>query len=122
MEIREGRQIIHEDMALNDVVLHAGKSVHMIDFQMKIDGHDVYRQHSDGLIVATPTGSTAYALSGGGLFSILVWMLSVWCPCIRTPCRAGLLLLVAIAKFVSASTKTIVPNLWLALMVSKACL
>ncbi|MBR5494105.1 MAG: NAD(+) kinase, partial [Psychrobacter sp.] len=66
MEIREGRKIIHEDMALNDVVLHAGKSVHMIDFQMKIDGHDVYRQHSDGLIVATPTGSTAYALSGGG--------------------------------------------------------
>ncbi len=66
MEIREGRRIIYEDMALNDVVLHAGKSVHMIDFQMKIDGHDVYRQHSDGLIVATPTGSTAYALSGGG--------------------------------------------------------
>ena len=66
MEIREGQNIIHEDMALNDIVLHAGKSVHMIDFQLKIDGHDVYRQHSDGLIVATPTGSTAYALSGGG--------------------------------------------------------
>ncbi|WP_227429667.1 NAD(+) kinase [Psychrobacter sp. I-STPA6b] len=65
-EILEGRHVIHEDMALNDVVLHAGKSVHMIDFQMKIDGLDVYRQHSDGLIVATPTGSTAYALSGGG--------------------------------------------------------
>lgn len=66
MEIRENRNIIYEDMALNDVVLHAGKSVHMIDFQMQIDGSDVYRQHSDGLIVATPTGSTAYALSGGG--------------------------------------------------------
>ncbi|WP_268992922.1 NAD(+) kinase [Psychrobacter sp. I-STPA10] len=65
-EIRDGRRVVHEDMALNDVVLHAGKSVHMIDFQMKIDGLDVYRQHSDGLIVATPTGSTAYALSGGG--------------------------------------------------------
>lgn len=66
MEIREGKNIIHQDMALNDVVLHAGKSVHMLDFQLKIDGLDVYRQHSDGLIVATPTGSTAYALSGGG--------------------------------------------------------
>lgn len=66
MEIQEDRKIIHQDMALNDVVLHAGKSVHMIDFQLKIDGLDVYRQHSDGLIVATPTGSTAYALSGGG--------------------------------------------------------
>ena len=66
MEIREDREVVHQDMALNDVVLHAGKSVHMIDFQLKIDGLDVYRQHSDGLIVATPTGSTAYALSGGG--------------------------------------------------------
>ena len=66
MEIVEDGQVIYQDMALNDVVLHAGKSVHMIDFQLKIDGLDVYRQHSDGLIVATPTGSTAYALSGGG--------------------------------------------------------
>lgn len=66
MEIWQGSHVIYEDMALNDVVLHAGKSVHMLDFQMKIDGLDVYRQHSDGLIAATPTGSTAYALSGGG--------------------------------------------------------
>lgn len=66
MEIWQGSHIIYEDMALNDVVLHAGKSVHMLDFQLQIDGLDVYRQHSDGLIAATPTGSTAYALSGGG--------------------------------------------------------
>lgn len=66
MEICQGSHIIYEDMALNDVVLHAGKSVHMLDFNLKIDGLDVYRQHSDGLIVSTPTGSTAYALSGGG--------------------------------------------------------
>lgn len=66
MEIRQGAHVIYEDMALNDVVLHAGKSVHMLDFNLKIDGLDVYRQHSDGLIAATPTGSTAYALSGGG--------------------------------------------------------
>lgn len=66
MAIKQGSHVIYEDMALNDVVLHAGKSVHMLDFQLKIDGLDVYRQHSDGLIAATPTGSTAYALSGGG--------------------------------------------------------
>lgn len=66
MEIKQGSHVIYEDMALNDVVLHAGKSVHMLDFNLKIDGLDVYRQHSDGLIAATPTGSTAYALSGGG--------------------------------------------------------
>lgn len=67
MQIKnEYNQVIHEAMALNDIVLHAGKSVHMIDFEMSIDGHYVYRQHSDGLIIATPTGSTAYALSAGG--------------------------------------------------------
>ncbi len=66
MEIRQSSHVIYEDMALNDIVLHAGKSVHMLDFQLKIDELNVYRQHSDGLIVSTPTGSTAYALSGGG--------------------------------------------------------
>ncbi|MBF7694658.1 NAD(+) kinase [Acinetobacter rathckeae] len=56
----------YKAIALNDIVLHSGKSVHMVDFKLEIDGKFVYRQHSDGLIVATPTGSTAYALSGGG--------------------------------------------------------
>lgn len=65
-EIRSRGQTIYQDIALNDVVLHSGKSVHMIDFELHIDGMYVYRQHSDGLIVASPTGSTAYALSGGG--------------------------------------------------------
>jgi NAD+ kinase len=66
VDIRSKDQVTHEAIALNDIVLHAGKSVHMIDFELNIDGHHVYRQHSDGLIIATPTGSTAYALSGGG--------------------------------------------------------
>ena len=66
MEIRSQGEKIYDAIALNDVVLHSGKSVHMIDFDLYIDGQYVYRQHSDGLIVSTPTGSTAYALSGGG--------------------------------------------------------
>lgn len=65
-EIRSKGQTVYQDIALNDVVLHSGKSVHMIDFELHIEGMYVYRQHSDGLIVASPTGSTAYALSGGG--------------------------------------------------------
>lgn len=52
--------------AANDVVLHPGRSVRMMEFELYVDGQFVYSQHSDGLIVATPTGSTAYALSAGG--------------------------------------------------------
>ena len=52
--------------ALNDVVVHAGSMSRMMDFQLFIDDEFVYEQRSDGLIVSTPTGSTAYALSAGG--------------------------------------------------------
>lgn len=52
--------------ALNDIVLSSGQSARMIEFELYIDDHFVYSQRSNGLIVSTPTGSTAYALSGGG--------------------------------------------------------
>ncbi len=52
--------------ALNDVVVHKWNSVRMIEFETYIDGLFVNAQRSDGLIVSSPTGSTAYALSGGG--------------------------------------------------------
>lgn len=62
---REGVEIGSQS-ALNDVVLHPGMSVRMMAFELYVDGEFVYSQRSDGLIVATPTGSTAYALSAGG--------------------------------------------------------
>ncbi|WP_444958060.1 NAD(+) kinase [Microbulbifer sp. ZKSA002] len=62
---RDGRPIGHGS-ALNDVVLHPGEFIRMIEFDLYVDGQFVYTQRSDGLIISTPTGSTAYALSGGG--------------------------------------------------------
>lgn len=52
--------------ALNDVVLKQGDVPHLLEFEIYIDDKFVCSEHADGLIVATPTGSTAYALSGGG--------------------------------------------------------
>jgi NAD+ kinase len=62
---RDG-EIISEGCALNDVVMHPAELPRMLEFDLYIDGHFVYKQYSDGLIISTPTGSTAYALSAGG--------------------------------------------------------
>ncbi|MEM1189774.1 MAG: NAD(+) kinase [Pseudomonadota bacterium] len=55
-----------EGDALNDVVVNSGTSAQMIEIELYIDNKFVNRQRADGLIVSTPTGSTAYSLSGGG--------------------------------------------------------
>jgi NAD+ kinase len=53
-------------LAFNEVVLHRGSTNSMIEFEVRIDDEYLYNQRADGLIVASPTGSTAYALSAGG--------------------------------------------------------
>lgn len=65
-EVKRDGNPIGSAAALNDVVLHPGKSARMIAFDLYIEGQFVYNLRSDGLIVSTPTGSTAYSLSGGG--------------------------------------------------------
>ncbi len=63
--LRDGEQINQSD-AFNDVVVHKSDVARMIEVDTYINGTFVYTLRSDGLIVSTPTGSTAYALSGGG--------------------------------------------------------
>ncbi|MFZ1811612.1 MAG: NAD kinase [Candidatus Nitrotoga sp.] len=63
--LRDGAEVFNS-LAFNEVVLHRGNTSSMIEFEVRIDGEYLYLQRADGLIIATPTGSTAYALSAGG--------------------------------------------------------
>jgi NAD+ kinase len=63
--IRDEKQI-NESPAFNDVVIHTCNVARMIEYETYIGGQFVNSNRSDGILVATPTGSTAYALSGGG--------------------------------------------------------
>ncbi|WP_456296814.1 NAD(+) kinase [Vibrio sp. AK197] len=65
-EVHRHGQIKSHNSALNEAVLHPGKIAHMIEFEVYIDDSFAFSQRSDGIIVSTPTGSTAYSLSGGG--------------------------------------------------------
>jgi NAD+ kinase len=64
--VRRQGQPVYQAYAFNDVVVSKGTSGRLIELEVFIDGQFVYSQRSDGLVVATPTGSTAYALSAGG--------------------------------------------------------
>ncbi len=80
IEILDGKYVLEErfflktsinntqckDIALNEVVIHSGSLAQLIEFEVFVDDKFVYRQKADGLIINTPTGSTAYALSGNG--------------------------------------------------------
>ena len=63
--LRDGH-CVYQAMAMNDVVVNRGATSGMVELRVEVDGHFVANQRADGLIIATPTGSTAYALSSGG--------------------------------------------------------
>jgi NAD+ kinase len=63
--VRDGHEVWRA-LAMNDVVVNRSSRTGMIELQARVDGVFMYSQRADGLIVATPTGSTAYALSANG--------------------------------------------------------
>jgi NAD+ kinase len=65
-KIIRNQQVIHEETAVNEVVIHRWITPSMIELNTTINGVYLNTQRSDGLIISTPTGSTAYALSAGG--------------------------------------------------------
>lgn len=64
--VMRGGKKVFSTFAMNDVVVSRGAAGSMIEFSVNVDGEFIYTLRGDGLIVATPTGTTAYALSAGG--------------------------------------------------------
>lgn len=80
--IRDG-DCVFDTLAMNDVVVNRGATSGMLELRVEVDGHFVANQRADGLIIATPTGSTAYSLSAGGPLlhpSVPGWVLAPIAP------------------------------------------
>lgn len=64
--VTNGEEVAASGLSLNDVVIHRWNTARMVEMEVRVEGELVTRLRSDGLIIATPTGSTAYAMATGG--------------------------------------------------------
>jgi NAD+ kinase len=82
-ELHRDDRVLVRQAVMNDAVIHKGAMARIMEFRLRVEGMEAASMRADGLIVATPTGSTAYALSAGGPIlhpALDAWVIAPICP------------------------------------------